>query len=244
MTLRATLTVLWLFVGVAPLGAQDPPPPRAFKFTGDLSFVNTSGNRDLVTLGMGDRVEWKPGERTTLKQSLSWIYGKSEGEVNANQLTAGIRGEFQFWERLDVFVGGNYDYNLYAGVKRRFEEFAGLGVQVVETTRNALRLDAGFSYVQEWGLLEPDAVVFTAGRLVADYKLHFTEKAYLQQIAQYLPNIDNSNDYRLNSETNLVAPLNHFLAVKMSYVIRTRGRPPEGFEHTDTIFRSGIQVTF
>jgi putative salt-induced outer membrane protein YdiY len=240
-----SLVLLWsgLPAGVAAQQSED----RAFRATGDFSFVNMSGNRDLVTLGLGSKSDWRPGgpgTRLTLRQTFGWVYGKTEGVKSANRLLTGVRGEFLLVRRLDAFLGLHYDYDVYAGVKRRFEEFTGLGIQAVEAPRHRFRIDAGFSLFQEWALSAAEAEVFTTGRLVGDYRFLFSERGYAQQVLEYQPNFENSNDYRLNSETALVAPLNSFLGLTMTYVVRSRGAPPEGFEHTDAIFRAGIQVTF
>jgi putative salt-induced outer membrane protein len=71
----------------------------------------------------------------------------------------------------------------------------------------------------------------------------FGEKAYVQQIVEYIPNFDISADYRVNTETALVAPITGGVAIKIGYIFRYRGEPPEGFGTTDTTFRTGIQIT-
>ena len=42
----------------------------------------------------------------------------------------------------------------------------------------------------------------------------------------------------------LVAPLSDVIALKLSYAIRFDNLPEPGFEKTDRIFSSGVQVTF
>ena len=241
---RRLAAVLALFACPAlPVAAQDEPE-KPLKVTGDFNFVNTGGNSDLVTLGLGDKLEWTVSPRFKFLQHFGWIYGETDGEESANALATGVRGEYGITTRLSAFTGVNYDYNLFAGIKRRFEEYLGLGYLVVDAPKNQLKFEAGFSFFQEWEVGVADASNFTAGRLVGDYKHLFTEKAYFQQIVEFLPNFDTSDDYRLNTETALVAPLSDLLAIKVSYLIKYRGLPPEDIEKTDTMFRTGIQVTY
>ena len=69
-------------------------------------------------------------------------------------------------------------------------------------------------------------------------------RTYFQQIVEFIPNFEVSDDYRLNSETALVAPLSSNFAIKVGYLVRYRGLPPDGVKKTDTVFRTGLQVTY
>lgn len=239
--------ILALAVLIVPsvVRAQDSvPKEKPIKATGDISFVKTGGNTDVTTLGVSDKLEWKTSSRFTIKQSLGWVYGDDEGEISTNALLAGIRGEYELSSRVLLFVGFNYDYDMFSGIKRRFEEFFGLGFNAIDQPKNQLRLEAGLSTFQEWELYTDTSYNFTAARLAVDYKHLFTEKAYFQQILEFHPNFDNADDYRFRSETSLVAPLTGGIAIKVSYNLKHRGVPPEDVESTDTVFRTGIQITF
>jgi len=238
------LTVSTVVAVVSVASAQDPAPKeKPVKATGDLSFVKTGGNTDVLSIGIGEKLTWQLSPRFMVKQQFGWIYGETDNTPSANALLTGIRGEYSLSKRVLAFVGFNYDYNLFAGVKRRFEEFTGLGFVAVDKPRDILRFDAGVSRFQEWAKYADTTYTFFAGRLVGDYKHLFAEKAYFQQIVEYLPNFKTSEDYRLNSETALVAPLSGGVAIKVGYLVRYRGLPPEGVKKTDTVFRTGIQIT-
>jgi putative salt-induced outer membrane protein len=241
-TVQTVATLLGLIATTAV--AQDKPPEKAVKITGDLSFAKTGGNTDVLSLGTSDKLEWKASTRFTLKQQFGWVYGTTDGEKSANALLAGLRGEYSLSKRVLLFLGFNYDYNLFAGVKRRFEEYAGLGFVLVDKPRDILRFDLGISQFQEWAVNAETSSTFTAGRVAGDYKHLFGEKAYFQQILEYVPNFKTSEDYRINSETALVAPLSGNVALKVGYIVRYRGLPPEDVKKTDTVFRTGIQVTY
>jgi len=121
--MRAALILGFAVSLAAPARAQDSLPKR-FKVAGDLSFVNTGGNSDVTTLGLGEKIEWMTSPRFTLKQELRWVYGEDSGEENANALLTDLRGEYGLTSRVSLFAGVTYDYNLFAGVKAGW---AGLG---------------------------------------------------------------------------------------------------------------------
>lgn len=228
-------------IGAGQAGAQDPPP-SALKFTSDLGFVKTGGNTDLTTLSLAEKVEYAATERLALQQTLGWVLGRTEGEESANQLLAGVRGSYVIAGGLSAYAGANYYKDRFAGVSKRFDESFGLGYQVLKTDRHDLKVEAGIGFFHESPLTGPTDN-FTAGRAAGGYKYSFGAKAYLQQQAEYLPNFDNTGDFRVTSESSLVAPLNSVLALKVGYLVRHRGEPPTGFDKTDTTFRTSIQVT-
>jgi putative salt-induced outer membrane protein len=241
--MRPIVSIVLTVLTASTVLAQDAPP-KPVKATGDISFVKTGGNTDVLSLGVSDKVEWKASDRFTFKQNFGWVYGETDDETSANALLTGLRGEYSLTRRVLVFVGVNYDYNMFAGVKRRFEEYAGLGFVLIEKPKDILRFDAGMSYFQEWALYTDVSSNFLAGRFAGDYKHLFAEKAYFQQVVEFIPNFEVSDDYRLNSESSLVAPLSTSFAIKVGYIVRYRGLPPDGVKKTDTVFRTGLQVTY
>lgn len=218
-------------------------PPKRLRVTGDLSFVKTGGNTAVSSLAIGDKLQFQASDRLALRQQFGWTFGRSQGREISNQLFSGLRGTWDLHPRVDLFLGVNYDYNLFAGIKRRFEELAGVGVDLVDNATDELTVDAGISFFQETEVGAAEATVFTAGRVAVDYKHTFREKTWFQQTAEWLPNFDNSADYRINAETSLVAAVNSVVGLKLGWLVRYRGRPPAGVKSTDTTLRMGIQLS-
>ena len=65
-----------------------------------------------------------------------------------------------------------------------------------------------------------------------------------------LPNLDDSEDLRVSSETAVVAPVSARIGLKFSYVVRYDNLPALNaagtapLQKTDRIFSTGIQITF
>ena len=70
------------------------------------------------------------------------------------------------------------------------------------------------------------------------------EGAWITLGGQVLPNLDDSDDLRADAEAAVVAPLSTHLAIKVGYLIRYDGQPEPGFEETDTVFTTGLQVNY
>ena len=55
------------------------------------------------------------------------------------------------------------------------------------------------------------------------------ERAFFQQAVEVLPNVDQTDDLRINSESQLVAPLARRVSLKVSYAVKFDNLPEPGF---------------
>lgn len=239
---RVPCFAILLLVGVAAVSAAQDQGPRPVEFTGDIGLVNTSGNTDLTTLNAGERIKINGG-RVAFSQHFSVVYGRSEGEVTTSNWRSGLRADVKLSPRLGVFSLVAWDRNTFAGIGRRFEEAAGLALKVVATDLVRLEFEGGISLIQQRATfgMEND---FAAGRVAGLFRYGFSKKAYVQQSVEMFPNLKDGDDFRINSESSLVAPLSANIALKFSYVVRFDNLPEPGFEKTDRLLTSGVQVTF
>jgi putative salt-induced outer membrane protein len=116
-------------------------------------------------------------------------------------------------------------------------------VRTIGSATDTLRIEGGVSVTQETAVGGAQSN-FTAGRAAAAWRHAFTEASYFQQNLEFLPNLSDTDDYRFNTESALVAPISARIGVKLSYVIRYDNLPEPGFSTTDRLFTTGIQLTF
>ena len=240
----AALALLGMAVPAAlPLAAQDTPV-KAVVATANLAFVDAAGNTDVTTLSGDQRLEYTPpASGWKLAEFASLVYGRTDGETSANALKLGARADRAITGRLSAFGGASYERNRFAGIARRFEEITGLAYKVVDLPKDQLGTELGASFTQQRNLDGVDDG-FVAARAAASYRHLFTEHAWLQQLLEFLPSLEDGADRRINSETSLVAPLSARFAVKVGYTIRYDNLPEPGFEKTDRVLSTGLQATF
>jgi putative salt-induced outer membrane protein len=234
----------WILVaalGASPVAAQDAAPPRPWEFTGDIGFVNTAGNSDVTNLNVGEKITHNR-DRLTLNQFFALVYGRTEGETTNSLWRTGLRGDYALSSTIGVFGSASFDRNRFAGISRRVEEGAGIVVKLLSRERDKLELEGGISFTQQRSTLDVENN-FTSARSAALFQHNFNPTAYFLQTVEVLPNLEVSDDLRINTESALVAPLSRQLAIKVSYVIRYDKLPEPGFEKTDRLLTSGLQVT-
>lgn len=232
---------LLVLVAAAPslLAAQDKAPLSA---SVDLGFVNTAGNSSVTTFNAGDKIKYTT-DAWSLSQSFSAIYGRTGDSTNASQWKAGLRAEYAFGPRVGAFAMGNFERNTFAGFVWHFEEAAGLAVTAVKDSMNLLQAELGLSVNQQRSTTD-STDKFVAARVAATYRRNLTASAYVQEIAEFLPDLKDTKDIRVNSETSLVAPISSHIAVKLAYAVRFDNVPEPGFKKTDRVFTSGLQIAF
>ena len=233
-------SALLLAFAVAPLSAQDPAPRRV-EFTGDIGFVNTAGNTETTTFNVGEKLTYRLTS-FTVQQFFAVVHGSTDGQTTNGLWRTGLRGDYTLTPRLLLYGSVGFDRNRFAGIQRRFEEGLGAGVKVLTGERDKLEFEAGVAFTQQRSTLDVEDK-FTSARAAGTFKHGFTESAYFQQLVEVLPNLEETDDLRINTETALVAPLSKRLAVKVSYVIRYDKLPAPGFKTTDRLLTSGVQIS-
>lgn len=221
----------------APAAAQD-----TLTATFDLGFVSTAGNTDITTLNVGEKLGYVTGP-WAFAHATTIVYGQSGGVETADQWKTGVRADRRLVARLAAYGLASFERNPFAGIGRRMEEAAGLAYKLVTAPRDALDVEGGINFIQQRNLANVTDT-FAAGRAAFVFKHMLTTAAFFQQSAELLANLEATDDARVNSETSLVAPISKKLSMKASYLIRYDNQPEPGFEKTDRIFTTGIQLVF
>lgn len=232
--------LLAAFVATPALQAQDEAAVK--KLTADFGYVNVSGNTSVTSLSIGDKFTWARA-RWSFEQTFGIVRGEQDGIENTNNLRAGLRVDYKLGGHFSAFVATNFDRNTFAGIKRRFEEQAGLTWRAVGSPTDTLRVDVGTSITQQLSTTG-EHTDFPSGRAAGLYKHAFSGKSYFEQRVEYLPNFKTPNDWRVNTESSLVAPISERIGLKVGYAVRYDNQPEPTFRTTDRLFVTSIQLTY
>lgn len=235
-------------VGLALLGlvvtegqAQDEAQDSV-KFTVDAGFAHTSGNSDVTSISGGQTFRYMTGS-WILSQSFDALFNRTGDSTTAENYQGKVRGDRALGQdgRLALFLALRASKDRFAGINRRFEEALGVSYDVVKTPKNVVMVEAGATMVQQQSTAGVNND-YPAALTGASYLHYFTPEATFTVTGEYIPNLENDDDYRLNGEAKLLAPLSGAISLSVSYLVRYDNQPEPGFKSTDRFFISGIQL--
>lgn len=226
--------------------AAKPPVKHApvVKFTGDLGFVSTSGNTSVQTLNVGDKISAKFGV-VTVSQQFSVVHGRSKGQTVTSLYRGAVRTDVALEKTFGLYASVTFERNIFAGLVSRIAGVVGVSAELFSTPQDRMIIESGVSLNRQRNVdtsKRPD-VDNLGGRAASAYTHKFGPKASFAQSVELLPNFRDPEDLRVNTESAILAPITKDVGVKLSYVIRYDGLPNPGYQATDRLFTSGIQIS-
>lgn len=228
-------------LAVAPLAAQDEASgdeekPR-WAFTGELSLVNTGGNSETSTVGLGvkathagadgGKLELAAGglrvETTTTSRfavgnpGAFEIVERSTTETTAENYHLKGRYDRQISERLFWFLGAGWERNEFAGFDSRANVSAGVGHLWFEDDRRHLRTDYSVTYTQQDDLVDDPATHdgFLGLRLGYDYRRGLSATSAFESTLIVDANADETEDLRADFANAVSVSINERMALKV-----------------------------
>jgi putative salt-induced outer membrane protein YdiY len=220
--------------------APKPAPPPWLDFHADLGVVSTSGNTDVSTLNASDALTLWTAHSNKVSEIVNVTYGTVNNKVQTSLWTAGVRDEYTVSHVVGFYALFDFDRNTFAGIEQRFEQGVGFAITPVTTGPHHLELDLGGSYLEQRSTAAVEDN-YAAARGAVIYRYTFAKNTYIQESLEDISDLKTTSDYRINSQTDLVAPLSRHIAIKIGYGIRYANLPPPGFKTTDRLFTADLQ---
>lgn len=238
------ICLLGLLCLAAPVTAQDtcpcPPPEPTPLWTGSVAFsyLATSGNSESETIGLAAAFARQPTPWGLEVQALA-NRAESEGEKTAERTLAGLRGKRALGARFQLFAGASYERDVFAGFDSRFVVESGGIWRALAGPVHELDLDAGLVWTDEEPVTGPgfDYVGALAG-LTYTWKPNAVA-TFRERLVGY-PSFDDSDDWRLRSESSLEAALAASWALRVGYLFTRDNVPAAGFEKDDSTMSASV----
>jgi putative salt-induced outer membrane protein len=251
----AVLMAVLAFVAVpAPPAASEPPaafaPPAEFKpekrlrDQAELSFVSTGGNTEVTTFSLKNTLRYGFTERFSVTWDAAALYGKSDGEKNAERYATELRLDYALSERFYAFGNAGWRRDRFAGLEDRYVSGAGGGYRILPGPRHFLDGEIGLTYIVD-RYTTGERQDFPSGRVFTRYLFAFTERSRFSQTVEFLHDFGDPENYNINTETAVTAALNSYLSLKMSYSVRYDNVPvPETLRRTDSAVSAALVFNY
>lgn len=274
---RTVLAAVLVTLALPVLAEEEAEEPaRPWTNEAEFSYVSTTGNAETTTLSFSDKYvySWEKASFTVFASALRAdattvtlenLDGTvSETRVNEKtaenyELTLGYRREIQ--KRLYWYAGTGWYRNRFAGIDDRYGVSGGVGYKLIDGSKHVLDAEVGIGYTWETQVTGVENN-FTDSRVFLGYDFNINETAKLDSDLTILPNLDDSEDLRVNWITAVTASLTSKLALRLSYAVKYDRQPavttippspdaPPGtpdalyeFETTDTVLSASLVVKF
>lgn len=238
-----TVVIAFLLTAATALRAQSADTTHKVTGSGNFGFVNASGNTEVTTLNVGEQLSYAPTRYFHVTQTIAIVYGKTDGVESASLWQGTARADQDLGNRWGTYALVAFDRNTFASIDRRFQEGLGLLYHPIRTSTDTLAAELGLGLVEQRSTTDSSSTQ-PIGRAAGIYRHSFAPKAYGEESLEILPDLQHAREFRVNSETSLVAPLFWSLALKASYVVNFDNDPEPGRRKTDRFLTTGVQLSF
>lgn len=219
-----------------------------WKANAGMSGILNSGNAVNQTIGGNALVSVKRG-----MNQVSWngsgAYGRAKDNAtgvtstNTENWQTQLRYDRFLSNRVSLFTLAHMRHDAPAGFDLNYGGAAGVAHILVKTDPTMFKYELGFDVTRQKFVTLVKETAYSA-RLFLQFTHKFTETAFLGQDMENLFNVQDSQDYRINSLTSLNFKLTQKVAFQAGYAIRFDNQPVAGFKKVDTTTQFGLNVNF
>jgi putative salt-induced outer membrane protein len=205
---------------------------KPMEFSLGLSYLATTGNTDSKTGGI-DLDYKRTFDPWGLEVTASYLRADTDGTETANRTLVGIRGDRAFSERFKAFATANWLRDSFAGLDNRYVVGAGISYTAVKSERHELSFDLGVAWNSDH-LVDGTSTDYMSGVAGLNYTWAISPNSKLTEKLVFIPSFEDSNDWRVASDTALESAISSKLALKVGYQYLFDNVPVPGFKKTDT----------
>jgi putative salt-induced outer membrane protein YdiY len=225
-----------------PAAAPEEKKPPRLEGSAELSLLNSSGNSQTQSLGLGSTVIFRPGVWTTQAQ-VAFVRSETSDIETAKSLLAWVRQGRALTTTIDVFGRAEYLADEFAGIDSRVMVDAGLGYKPVDNAVHLVRFDAGVGYAKEHRLVGDDlsaALMNLAGM----YRWQREKAASFETAGLFTRSFEDSADWRFRHTAAVAAAMSRVLSLKFTHELKYVNAPVFGFEKTDRLLSAAFVAKF
>ncbi len=111
------------------------------------------------------------------------MHGPQDGKQTSNLVFANWRSDFALHKSVAVCGLVGYDRNTFAGIARRFEQAAGLALNLLTTDTDTWTMEAGLAMNQQRST-DDSSTTFASVRSGTAFKHKFSSASYVSQTVE------------------------------------------------------------
>jgi putative salt-induced outer membrane protein len=244
MKIRVSIaSIVWLASAATAFAEEPPPgPPPIWSGKAEASYVGTTGNTNVQTVGAGLEIDYKKDVWDGLAKG-AFVQGKTDGVTTAKTIAGELRGGRHLSPRFELFAQGDYFKNEFAGIDNRLSAIGGGAYSVVKTDAQELKFQLGAGYTKENRSVGDDKS-FGNGQAGLLYKWKISATTDLSEEFSYVDSFSDSSDWRVANTFSVTVAMTKVFSLKASHNLAYLNEPVPGFGKTDTITSIALVAKF
>lgn len=175
------------------------------------------------------------GEVHEFRWGVEGNYGESkinDVDETTTQNAKGIAVYKRKFDDLFLYSDNSIFHDKMTDIDYRLNIGLGGGRRLVETDSIKFDIELGGAYIHEEATGEPNDDYF-AGRVSFRHDQALSDHSKLWMTGEYLPNLDDFNQYLINGEAGLEAAINSSLSLRVVIQDRYNSLPPDDNDKND-----------
>jgi putative salt-induced outer membrane protein YdiY len=215
-----------------------PPPPPKWDLSVAAGLTLTEGNSDSLLFSLIGRAD-KKWDVHELHFGTDVTYGETE-DIKNNE-TARAFGQYNrlFTDRWYGYARAEGLHDDIADVEYRFTIGPGVGYYIIKQAQTSLAVEGGpaFVYEKQGG----DSHGYFTVRLAEKFEHKFNDRARVWQSIEFLPQVDDFENYLINGEVGVESGLTRSWALSVILQDTYDNQPAPGRQENDIKLISAVK---
>ena len=220
--------------------AQDANTNK-WETTASIGFTITSGNSDSI-LANAQVLSLKKWDQNEIRLGADAAYGELDDEKNVETLHGFSQYNRLFTERAYGYVRLDALHDAIADIEYRITFSPGAGYYFIKTAATQLSGEAGPAFIYE--KTGGDTTGYFTARLAERLDHKFNENVRIWQTIEFLPQVDDFENFLINAEIGVESKLTEKLALKVFAIDNYDNVPAPGREENDLKVVTAVGYTF
>lgn len=214
-----------------------------------LGIANSSGNSITTTVSTAASATRIAG-KNKLSLNFAQLYATQSTTLphgqTANKVSGGFRIDRDVSKKLFVYGTNGYDYDKFQDLDLRVVVGGGFGYHAWVGKKGYLDVFGGGNWNREKYNKEGENITRQIGEVVVGQEMGYQalSKLKLYEKLTLFPNMSDTGEYRMNFDATASVPVMKWLELNFGFSDRFISNPVFGNKGNDTIFTTGIRVSF
>jgi putative salt-induced outer membrane protein YdiY len=225
--------------GTPAVPPAEPKYPWNSSLTAGLTMAR-GNSHSLLYSGSLESAKKTPDNEYSL--GAAGAFGSSDGTDSVNNYGGNAQWNHLFTERFYSYLRAEAKRDIIADLDYRFNLGPGAGYYLIKETNTSLAVEAGAGYDYEH--LGSEYNSFMMVRLAEKFERKFSDRARIWQKVEFIPQVDELDNYLVNFEVGAEAALTKVFSLKTTLQDNYQRQAAAGRLKNDVLIISGISYKF